>query len=238
MPKTRDSIRETIYGFRDLTDRKQIASDNGFSNRWIYNYLIKYRARLLREKLRINRLTQYNYQTISCIPIVETDLSECPCAPFSGCTFYKTLHPIPQPIDKLKSVTSIDGQINYSFVEWERLENKIKSRIPKERTSAYYTLKDIGEGTHIYLYNDVHKKFITVTGIFEDPLKVFIFPGCDGNIVQETCSSYLDWDFILDPDLKSLMYDLAISQLLRAKSPASDLFNDGNDIITPSAPVK
>lgn len=225
-----NTIAEVIYGFKDLTDKAQISDDSGWSNRWIYWYLLRYRARLLRQKLREGgRLTQFNYQTINCILLDEVDLSECPCAPVSGCTFRKSHTALPQTIGKIKSVTSVDGQTTYSFVEWERLKNKINSRIAAQANTAYYTLKNTGEGTYLYLYNNVHTRGITVTSIFEDPLEVVLYPTCDGDTSRSECADYLEEKFIIDPDLLPTIYDMAMSQLLRAKSTVSDQVNDDTD---------
>lgn len=224
--------RETIYAFKTLVaDKTQISDDNGWSNRLIYFYLLRYRAKLIREKvLKGESLSHWNYQTIDCIPLKEVDLNECPCAPASGCTFLKTEYPIPKPLNRLKSVTSIDGQITYTFVEWERLKSKINSRISAQSKTAYYTIKTRKEGTYLYLYNDVHKKFITCSGVFENPLEVQYYPSCNGEI--DHCKKPLDQEFILDPDLLPVVYDLAISQLNRAKQLASDIYNDDNDNLT------
>lgn len=223
--------REVINAFRTLVaDKTQISDDSGWTTRLVYYYILRYRAKLIREKANKNRsLSQWNYQTIDCINLVDTDLSECPCEPKSGCTWKKIDSPIPKPLHRLKSVTSKDGQITYTFVEWERLKSKINSRISAQSKMAFYSLKTRRDGTYLYLYNDQHKKHITVTGIFENPLEVQYYPDCNGNI--EKCQRPLDEEFILDPDLLPSVYDLAIAQIARAKIMATDILNDDNDNI-------
>lgn len=227
--------REVIAGFRNLVaDKAQISDDSGWSQRFIYYHLLRYRARLIREKVRRDMpISHWNYQTIDCIPLEKTDLSECPCVPADGCVFMRTKLRIPKPLDRLKSVTSTDGQITYTYVEWERLKHKLTSRFEGERSSAYYTLKTRQDGTHLYLYNDTHKKYITVTGVFENPLEVQFFTDCEGNVPQ--CRNPLDQEFILDPDITTIMYDLAIRQLT-IKQPYSDLDSDDTDNLEPVTP--
>jgi len=130
----------------------------------------------------------------------------------------------------LKSVTSKDGQVTYSYVEWERMKSKINSRLPGQNKIAYYTIKTRRDGTYLYLYNDVHKKHVTVTGIFENPLEVQYYPDCKGEV--EKCQTPLNEEFILDPDLLPIVYDLALAQINRAIQLGNDILNDDNDNIT------
>lgn len=224
--------REVVNAFRILiADKGPLSDDSGWSTRLVYYYILRYRAKLIREKILRNRsLSQWNYQTIDCLTLQEVNISECPCLPKTGCSWLKTTYPIPKALHRLKSVTSKDGQITYSFVEWERLKSKINSRIIAQSRAAYYTIKTRRNGTFLYLYNDVHKKHITVTGIFENPLEVQYYPDCDG--VIEPCQRPQDEEFILDPDLLPVVYDLALTQINRAKQLGIDLLNDDNDNIT------
>jgi len=224
--------REVINAFRTLVaDKVQISNQSGWSTRLVYYYILRYRAKLIREKVLRNRnLSHWNYQTIDCIPLQKTNASECPCAPAPGCEWLKIKYPIPKPLDRLKSVTSKDGQVTYSYVEWERMKNKITSRISAQRTYAYYTVKTRSEGTYLYLYNDVHKKHVTVTGIFENPLEVQYYPDCKGYV--DPCQEPQNKEFILDPDLLPAVYDLAIGQINRAKQMGTDILEDDNDNIT------
>jgi len=224
--------REVINAFRTLiADKVQISTSSGWSARLVYYYILRYRAKLIREKVYKNRsLSHWNYQTIDCIPLQEISLNECPCVPWEGCTFLRTAYPIPKPLDRLKSVTSITGQVTYSFVEWERLESKIKSRIKAQRYAAYYTIKTRNNGTFLYLYNKVLQKMLTVTGIFENPLEVQYYPDCEGRV--NPCQRPQDEEFILDPDLLPTVYDLALSQILRAKQMGTDILQDDNDNIS------
>jgi len=224
--------REVIGAFRTLVgDKTQLSDDIGWSSRLIYYYILRYRAKLIREKVLRNReLSHWNYQTIDCIPLEKASLSECPCPPKPGCNWLKIKYPIPKPLHRLKSVTSKDGQVTYTFVEWERLKNKITSRISAQARKAYYTIKTRNNGTYVYLYNDNFKKHITVTGIFENPLEVQYYYDCEGNV--EPCKNPLDEEFILDPDLLPIVYDLAFAQINRAKQMGTDNINDDFDNVT------
>lgn len=220
---------EVVNAFRNLVgDKSLLSDDNGWSIRLIYYFLLRYRARLIREKVRNHLpLSHWNYQTIDCIPLEKVDLSECPCTPASGCSFKKTELQIPKPLSRLKSVTSTNGQITYTFVEWERLEHKIRSRFKGERDNAFYTIKTRQDGSYLYLYNSIHTKYITVTGIFENPLEIQYFPKCDGTEVD--CKNPKTQPFILDPDILTTVYDMALGQIAKTKQLASDIDNNDMD---------
>lgn len=229
---------EVVNAFRNLVaDKTQISDDSGWSIRLVYYFLLRYRARLIREKVRNNLpLSHWNYQTIDCMALKPVPLDECPCAPGDGCSFRKTTLQIPKPLSRLKSVTSTNGQVTYTFVEWERLRNKINSRFKGEREAAYYTLKTRQNGTYLYLYNSLHTKYITVTGIFENPLEVQYFPNCNGEV--EKCQDPREQPFILDPDLLTTVYDLALGQVARAKQMGTDIDSNDMDDISISSNTK
>lgn len=231
--------REVVNAFRNLIgDKVAISQENGWSFRLVYFFLLRYRARLIREKVINNRmLSQWNYQTIPCITVEKAEMNECPCAPASGCTWLKTSLPIPKPLHALKSVTSVDGRYTYGYVEWERVKRKLESRLKATREAAYYTIKTGPTGTYLYLYNDDLVKNITITGIFENPLEAQFFPGCDAT--SNKCQVPMDEEFILDPDILPIVYDMAIGQIAKAKQMGADTLNDDNDnISTTQAKVK
>ena len=97
---------------------------------------------------------------------------------------------------------------------------------------AYYTLKTRNSGTYLYLYNNIHQKYVTITGIFENPLEVQYYPSCKGAI--DMCKDPRDKEFILDPDLLPIVYDMAFDRLLRTKTHATDTMNDDLDDIVQS----
>lgn len=231
--------REVINAFRTLVgDRTQLSDDNGWSSRLVYFHLLRYRNRILLEKLRAGRvLSRYNYQTIPCVPLIKTDQNECPCAPASGCSFMKTKLPIPQPLGGFKAVTSIDGNIKYTYLDWDKFTYKINSRIKPQANSPYYTVKTIGNDTFLYVYNDTHKEFITITSIFENPIDVQSFPNCEGK--SNDCDKPLEYRFIIDPDILDIVYDLAYNKILKTKGPVKDIVNnDSDDTSNPPTPLK
>jgi hypothetical protein len=224
--------RAVIQGFRDLVgDRQYLSDDNQWSRRLVYYHLLKYRNLLLEERMRRRDLSisLFNRQTIPCIELTEVDVHDCPCVPSSGCTFLRTVYPVPQPLGTSFVVNAIDGSINYSFVEWERFKYKTQSRMRGTRESAYFTVKESGGKYYVYVYNDEHRDYVTVTSVFQDPLEVQNFPDCEGK--TDPCFSPLDQLFILEEDLIPKMYQVALAPLVETKMsiPPDALNNDQPD---------
>lgn len=231
------SIREVVQTLIHLLSEKgPIAQENTWSQEHLYRILLRFRARILSEKIRQRgySLSQYNYQTLPCVKIDTLDAAEDEFLPFSTSTVQRTLYPIPTPI-LIKSITSVAGNINYDFIEWERFEDIKNSRFKAERKRAYYSIKNTGEGSHIYLYNDENKEVLSITAIFEDPLLVYNFPDCNNN--KKECFTPLDQEFILDPDLLPIVYELAVKSLIQPK-PTDILDNKIDDITTTQIPIK
>jgi hypothetical protein len=164
-------------------------------------------------------------QTIPCIPLEEVDRNECPCAPQSGCTWLKTKARLPNPIGKYISVTSIDGGIQYGYRNWDDVKAKFASRVPAIRKGATYSTKD----GYLYLHNDEHKKFISVTFVASDPRQVQLFPNCEGEL--DTCIPHLDLEFPFDPELYPALFQATFQSLLTVRSSVPTDINN-NDLHT------
>jgi hypothetical protein len=156
------------------------------------------------------------------------DVNECPCLPASGCMFLKSDNPIPSPVgDFILSVTSVTGNIRFDYLKWSNFSNKLESRIPAERTARYYTIKDIGEGPHIYVYNDEIIDSISLTAIFDDPIEVMNYPSC-GETKKPICSP-LDEEYVIDKDLIMPMYRSVLQTIGTVKRLALGGDNNNND---------
>lgn len=206
-----------------------LSNEISFPKRLILFWLKAARARLIKEKLKREELSKFNYQTIPCIQLESVDQSECPCAPKSGCTFLRTVEPIPKAL-AIISVTSLLGNISYNYVGWDKMRYKTVGRFAAAQNKPYYTIKDVGDGAHLYLYNSKHQKKISVTAIFEDPLDVQCFPDENGNV--NCCDDPWEQEFLIDADLVSTMFDLAMGSMMRFKAQNTDAFHNDQDDTT------
>lgn len=228
---------EVIRFVRDqISDASNMPQSTAvFSDRLVYESLRSSRAALLQRKIiEKEPINHENYQTISCIPLREVDVVECPCAPRSGCTFRVTEWDLPTPLGKLHSVSSIDGSINYSYVEWDKFNRKINGRRAHTSNSAYFTTKNTKRGIRLYLYNDIHKEMVSVTSVFADPIKIYNYPNCDGSV--EECIDYLQLPFPVDPDLLGTIYEASFD-LLRQRAPTEDKLQNESDDARSQTPI-
>ena len=70
-------------------------------------------------------------------------------------------------------------------------------------------------------------KAISIKMIAYEPHLLQAIKDCDGNL--DNCFNYNLAEFIIDPELLSIISKMAIDGLLRFKSPISDTFADIND---------
>jgi len=232
MFKTGNTYRQVVQSVRQaISDKGGISDDSSISSRYILFNMLRFRSKLLNEKINSkSKISKFNYQTIPCIKLEEIDISECPCAPNSGCTFLKAKVKLPSLINGIKSVTSTVGSINYTYVEWDKFKYKLKSRIKANATTPYYTYKTGPDGTYIYLYNDIHKEFISVTGMFDNVIDVQMFPNCEG--VTDNCIKPLDLEFIFEPSLFPLLQEMVLRKVFGIYSMNTDsISNDSDDIV-------
>jgi hypothetical protein len=139
------------------------------------------------------------YQTLSCVKLKEENQTSCPFVIPPGCSWLKTIEPIPKFI-KTISVTTIDGQTNIPLVDWNTYKYKNKfSRVPSTKKPLYYTIREEDGENYFYVMGSEFLKMITFTAIFEDPYCALIFPKCETSQkdVEVRCNPW-DTPFILD----------------------------------------
>lgn len=215
------TIEARIEDFREVVaDKMQTPDSSGWSKRLIFHHLQNARAQLLWRKVKDKKqkLSQHIFQTIPCIPLERVPASECPCEPEGDCVFLKTVTPIPHPIGPLAIVTSPDhrGMIEYSYMDWEKFKYRQNSRYPQFSKTPYYTLRNEGSETYLYTYNNIFKKHITISGVFEDTLEVAFYPDCKGK--STLCPDPLKQPFLVDADLVAPLYAMTFQMLVQIKS--------------------
>ena len=106
------------------------SSESRLTSRHIYNKFITVRAKLLREvSNKKQKISDWNYQTLNCVELIEIPAHQCPCIPPLGCEILRSKFKLPRPITGLnihliKSVTSITGENIYSEVSLKEKEYK------------------------------------------------------------------------------------------------------------------
>ena len=133
----RDAVEAFRHFFEDVSGRP--SSSMAYPPKLIYYFLKMYKNKVSYEDKYIKSKTSSGINvelTIPCVELIKVDQVECPCAPASGCQFFKSKHPLPKMMNgMLNAVTLIkqhSSQKNYgifTFVDWYSFEDKINSRI-------------------------------------------------------------------------------------------------------------
>lgn len=226
------TIRELVQRVQSLYSKGVQSDDSRLSSRHIYNKLSTVRAKLISEQAKKKQvISSWNYQTIPCVKLIQSPLSECPCLPPVGCDILKSEYPIPKPLytmdsSLIKSVTSLDGQTVYSETAWEK--KKYTKGLKYGKTVHDYYIRN----GYLYVTQRLGTKVLTVTGLFENPLEAAQYKGyCNPEAAGlDPCKSLLDYEFPIDNGLIEPMIELSLQELIAVFGQATeDLTNDGKD---------
>lgn len=205
------------------------SDDIGWSDQMILDYILDVRAGELKRRAEKGKVDKHNVQTLPCIELEEVDLVDCPCAPPTGCMWLRSTSELPRLI-KTISVTSIDGNINFNSVDWTKFKYKTTSRIKSTQDKKYYTTKDTGKGTYLYILNDSFLKAVSLSGVFEDPYQAVSYPKC-GEVDKEVFCNPWDTDIKTDRGLFDIIMRTVwqILPAIRYGSKTADTVNDASD---------
>lgn len=238
-----DTVRHVINAFRHYSeDATGRASDDlTMPNPLIYYYLNMFRqsesAKLTRQLGSIGQATG-TIQTIPCLELVKVDVVESPFVPATGCYFLKGRYPLPTMLEGLPiQVTTVapdckncDKEIReFTYVPWPNFQYSVNSRMEAQNTALYYTIKNYGSKTDIYVFTNSkfdEIKAIAITLIPKNPIEVINFPKC-GEDVKKPCS-YLDDKFIIDPEIESQVFQLTLQSIQNTmrSNPKFDIYNN------------
>lgn len=206
-----------------------VSDDIGWSDRMMLDHILDVRSAEVKKADRLKEpIDSFNIQTLSCIELEEADPVDCPCAPPSGCFWQKSKTALPRMLYKV-SLTTINGRDSIGYVDWTDIENKTKSRIKSNRKKRYYTTRDSGDGTFLYILNDDFLKAVALSAVFEDPYCAAAFPKCGEDNTEVICNPW-DADIKTDRSMFDRIMRIAWSTLMPVRSGAAfDWSNDSTD---------
>jgi hypothetical protein len=163
-------------------------------------------------------------QTLGCVELTEAAVEECPCAPPSGCTWWKT-DILPPPVGEYHSVTGIGGNLeqltHYQYRDWTQVKYSLNSRIEAERFRPYYTRRN----NRVYVIQRQQVQRIAISSIFYDPVEVQRYRQCAGE--AEPCRPFMDYDFYISPELEQIVVSAAAAAITGFRNVApSDTSNN------------
>jgi len=225
-------VEEIIQRVQALYSKGVASDDSRLSSRLIYNKLLTTRARLIsQEAKKKQRISQWNYQTISCIELIKVPAHDCPCLPPVGCEILRSKFKLPKPLSGLsgnliQSVTTIDREKKINEINLNAAKSLSGNKYAKSTLSFF-----IEEG-YLYVLSPTNKlQFIRLIGLFEDPIEVKQFENyCTDCIECKECIDYESEEFPIDNDMVDPMIELSIQELVILFGQSQqDLTNNSND---------
>ena len=172
-----------IYDILDIASSGAMPTGFRVEEEQILYWINQTRAQLISQAIQKREdISDTWLQQINCFEMIKTDISDC-CEIPSGCTGFRS---------KLKIPNSIEGgDINYYFVtsitgdpiqEMNRFSQKYKKFNKYTGNTKGWFVKN----NYLYMVNGNGVKYVTLTGLFEDPSELAKYRTCSG----DTCWTY------------------------------------------------
>lgn len=226
-------LSEILYTVKNLPrGGKGDFDDNAYSDRQLIFIINYYRAKLIAQDINKGKnLTQYYNQTLGKVRLVESSKTDCGL-PDCDIDDYilRTEKPIPKTIDTndkdlISYVGTVDFSKAFSRTTFHKVPFDSYAKYTGKRTK-YYELDK-----YLYIVNPPSKllKYITITGVFEDPLAVndFRTTACDE---ENNCFTPYDIEYPLGITYLDTIYKLMLATEFRFNNILKfDTVNDGQD---------
>lgn len=231
-------IRTAIQRVQSLYSKGVQSRSSRLSNRNVYYKLISVRSKLhTNEKKKNQKISQWTYQTLSCIEMVSVPMNECPCTLQSGCMILRSKHPIPSIMTEfnkhiIQSVTGLEGKLVLNEINFEDIKYQKGNKFTSKQPDFFF--RPLGSNVYLYVTVTTRIPATTMTALFDDPIEAYIFPSlCN---TPDPCISYLDFEFPIDDDQMDALIELAAAELIdRFTSRKQDITNNAvDDIIDPN----
>ena len=224
-------ISEIIQRVQALYSKGVASDDSRLSSRLIYNKLLTTRARLIsQEAKKKQKISQWNYQTLSCIELIKVPTQECPCIPPTGCEILRSKYKLPKPLSGLsgnliQSVSTIDRSEKINEISLNAIRSLSGNKYSKT------TLRFFIESGYLYLSTPRDVNFVKIVGLFEDPMEVKKYETyCETCQDCIECLNYDQEEFPIDNDMIDPLIELAVQEIVIMFSQSQqDLTNDSND---------
>lgn len=215
-----------------------LSDDNSYSTKSILRDLLDIRADEIKNALgKGETLSEFMVQTLGSVLLEEVNRDDVSTNPAKGFYWLKSKEPLPVPI----VVTAFSGIIahpttpGFDFIKWDRFQFIPQSRNITMRNGKYYTIREIGTGSYLYIYNDRFLDSVAISGIWEDPIEVKAYP-TNGIPNKDAICNPLEVDCYTDAWLRKLIIARSWQTILAAKATAPrDLLNDDRG---PDPPTK
>lgn len=233
-------LESIIQRTQSLYSKGVQSDDSRLSPRHIYNKLLTTRAKIYLQKInKKQKISQWSYQTISCIEMEEVSKHECDCLPDNAedtrCPIFRSKYPIPSVLTsygkhQIQSVTSVDGNYLYSEISWVEAKYKLYNKYTRIKSDFYM------RNNYLFLTfnkqednNNSTTTVVSMTALFNNPQEADNFISfCPDGIVD--CESPMEKEFPMDLDLVDLLVEMSYKELVAEFSQnREDITNNTRD---------
>ena len=224
--------RQVIETFRD--ELRERNADSRYTNQFLFNELLKQAKWLIRREVAAGRIyiNSSIFQTLACVPVIETSTTEACCPVKTNCKIYRTRDKLPEmwldtngPV--LKSVSSVDGTSDFFYTNATTWQSKRLDPYQRMSDSMYSFFADG------YLWFPEHNPhYVNVLGFFTEDvsnLETECMP-CDDNKPKE-CLRFLDTKFVLPEWLEAECFAKALESVagITKRMPEDEDINKNPD---------
>lgn len=192
------------------------SDDRRLHPKLVYNTLLGIRSTLIVNKINKKQfISDWTYQILPCVEFISVDTSLCPCIPPRGCSVMRSKLRIPKFLSSL-SYHAIEGLYTADMATKFTYTTRSSFNTIKGNKYTSTTVKNfmIVDG-YIYVYGKDIPEVMILKGILLDPMESRKFTSnCSGpGEILEDCSSILDIDIYIDPDLQDPLLEMTKEKL-------------------------
>lgn len=221
-------VHEIIQRVQSLYSKGVQSSDTRLSSRHIYNKILSARSLLLLQQAKKRqKISDWAYQILPCVEIIEVPVTECPFVPQGTFSVKRTKYRLPKPITGITThniewVFSLDNSIK--FDESNRIEMlHIKGNKYTSKLSRY-----VPDDGYLYLFGKNLPDVIKVKMLCEDPFEAINFKY--SGKVENSCLTPLEVEFPIETGYIELIIETCIKELVESfKNQKQDIKQDNID---------
>lgn len=226
-------LRNIIQRIQSEYSKGVQSSESRLTSRHIYNKFLTVRATLFYQKAnKKQKISDWNYQTLNCVELIEIPAHQCPCIPPIGCEVLRSRYKLPRPITGLnahliKAVTSITGELIYSEVSLKEKQYKKGNKYTNNKPDYF-----IEDGYLFITHLKGSARVLKVVLLPDDPTESIKFANyCDDCVDCVECESPLDMDFPIDGDMAEAMILISSEELVEKfnRFGREDITSDSRD---------
>jgi hypothetical protein len=228
-------IDDIISRVKALYNKGVETDDSRLSDRLVYDKIKSVRSLLIKREIDKKRqVSDWIVQTIPCFELtaaLPNDCTSCSIPP-AGCKILKSVKKLPKPVQsvvgpELESVTTMDGNKVFSKTNW--VKKRYKSGDKYTSQVEDYFIKD----GHLFITTNSLLKYITISGVFEDPLEVVGLDACG-----VPCINPLEQEFYLDGHLTDALIEMTVAEFMGVmksapEDPLNNAIEDPQRVATP-----